>query len=541
MKSFTDRAYAILVALCMLLLLYVLATNDKDVTQRQQMSGYRALTDYKYTEVADLQTPLGYREEYVFSFDEIDGSYRDLLIYTEHRRLDVYVDGDRIYRLRAFINNSFGRTPGCVWSSISLENLDEDKVVRVVAMSEYQSVEDEKPLFYFGDKYAIALGVLREQLPTLLLCVIGILAGVLYVVYALYNYRKYAIDRDLLMLGILSIMISLWKLTDNVALYMLFENMVGLYMAPLIFVQLSIIPFVLFAKELNGGGDERVWYIPVFLSAGLLTVILTLQMLEFCDMRQAVWIVYIEWFVAAIVTVWMLLYRVYKQGLDAKRRRNLLLLILCLVVMAADTGIVVLSSKSSFVGMLGFIAYVLLMGMFTVKDAKELMAIGVEARTFENKAYHDQLTGLYNRTAYMDFVSQESFEPEKYIVAVFDLNNLKRCNDTLGHEAGDRYLRECADLLKIVFGEVGRCYRMGGDEFSVLMERMPLEECKKKIRELKTVVDERNSKHPEMMMGIACGYELFDKRLDHDINDTARRADKMMYKEKYAMKQALSE
>lgn len=538
MKSIIAKVYTGLLLLSLVFIINVLFDFGKDVTERRLITGYERLEDYEYSRVADIQAPLNFREEYIFCFDEIDGGYRNLFFYTEHRNIDVYVDGERVYRLRPFINNAFGRTPGCVWNSVALEEEEEGAVVRVVAMPIYESVVGEEPQFYFGEKYEIARSVLLEQLPTLLLSFIGILVGLFYIFYSAYNHRGSELDRTLLALGCLAVVVSLWKLTDNIALYMLFEDFPGLYIAPLVFVQLAIIPFVLFAKELNGGGEERIWFAPVFLSLGGTVVILVLQIMDICDIRHTLWFIYLEWFIACIVTVWMMFIRIHRQGWDAKRRRDSLLLIACLVLMVADTGIFCLSSVSSLVGMTGFIAYVLLMGVFIVRDAKALMEIGIQARNFEKKAYHDQLTGLYNRTAYMDYICQEDFVLEKCIVAVFDLNNLKKYNDTLGHSKGDQYIRECAHLIHETFGEVGRCYRMGGDEFSVLMEHISLEECKKRVRMLKEAVDARNAQHPEMVMGIACGYELYDKRLDHDISDTSRRADKMMYREKYAMKQA---
>ncbi len=538
MKSIIDRVYAVLLILSLVLVVSVLATFGKDVTERRLITGYERLSDYEYIKHADLLTPVGYREEYFFTFDAVDGEYRNLFFYTEHRNVDVYVNGTRIYRLRPFINNSFGHTPGCVWNSISLEEEEAGAVVRVVTTPLYKSVVAETPRFYYGEQYEIAMAVLLEQLPTLLLCFIGILTGILFMFYAVYSRKKSDADRSLLVLGCLAIVVSLWKLTDNVALYMLFSKLPGLYLAPLVFVQLVIIPFVLFAKELNGGGEEKVWYAPVLVSLAGTVTILVMQIMDICDIREILWFIYLEWFIACVVTVGMMFVRIHKKGLDAKRRRDSLLLIICLVVMIADTGVFHLSSGSSFIGMAGFIAYVMLMGSFTVRDAKELMEIGMQARNFEKKAYHDQLTGLYNRTAYSDYISHDEFALEKCIVCVFDLNNLKKYNDTLGHEKGDQYIKECASLIQEVFEDVGKCYRMGGDEFTVLLENVSLEECKRRMKKLRNAVESRNTHHPEMIMGIASGYELYDKRLDHDINDTARRADKMMYREKFAMKHA---
>lgn len=538
MKSIISRGYAILLVLSLALVVSVLVGFGMDVTERRLIAGYEFVEDYEYSRVADLQAPVEFREEYVFTFDEVDGGYRTLFFYTEHRNIDVYVNGDRVYRLRPFINNSFGKTPGCVWNSVALEECEEGAVVRVVTSPLYESVIGETPTFYFGEKYEIAMAVLLEQLPTMLLCFIGILMGLFFMFYSMYKHKGTEMDRILLVLGCLAMVISLWKLTDNVALYMLLEDLPGLYLAPLVFVQLGIVPFILFAKELNGGGDEKVWYAPVFFSLGATVLTLVLQIMDVCDIRQLLWLIYLEWFVACLVTVWMMFLRIHKQGWDIKRLRDSVLLIACMVLMVIDTGVFYISSSSSFLGMASFIAYVILMGVFTVRDTKALMEIGIQAQNFEKKAYHDQLTGLYNRTAYIDYVSQERFTPQKCIVVVFDLNNLKKYNDALGHSAGDRYIKECAELIQENFGEVGRCYRMGGDEFSVIIEHASLTDCKRRVKQLKEDVEARNVQHPEMVMGIACGYELYDSRLDHDISDTSRRADKMMYREKYAMKQA---
>ncbi|MBE5867025.1 MAG: GGDEF domain-containing protein [Lachnospiraceae bacterium] len=537
MKSIISRCYAILLILSLVLVVSVLMDFGMDITERRLITGYEFVEDYEYSRVADLQAPVGFREEYVFVFDEVDGGYRTLFFYTEHRNIDVYVNGDRVYRLRPFINNSFGKTPGCGWNSVALEENEEGATVRVVTTPLYESVVGETPHFYFGEKYEIARVVLLEQIPTLLLCFIGILMGLFFIFYSAYKHKGSEMDRALMALGCLAAIISLWKLTDNVALYMLFETMPGLYLSPLVFVQLGVIPFVLLAKELNGVGNEKIWYAPVVFSFGATVITLFLQIMDVCDIRQMLWLVYLEWLAACLVVVWMIILRMRKQGWDVKKLRDSILLIACLVLMVIDTGVFKISSISSWLGMAAFIAYVLLMGVFTVKDTKALMEIGIQAQNFERKAYHDQLTGLYNRTAYMDYVSQESFGPEKCIVVVFDLNNLKKYNDLLGHSVGDRYIKECAELIQRSFGEVGRCYRMGGDEFSVIIEKASLEDCKKRIKMLKASVEERNVLHPEMVMGIACGYELYDSRLDHDISDTFRRADKMMYREKYAMKQ----
>lgn len=540
MKGIVLKIYIGLQILCFLVLVYMFATFRKDVSQVQVSEGYEVPTDYTYCQYEDASAPAGVRDEYRFTFSEIDGSYRNLFFYTVHQNAEVFVGGKRVYRMRPLIINDFGRTPGCVWNSVALDNRDSGKEVLVVVYPVYKSAAGVSPSFYFGDKYEISMDVILRQLPTLLLSVIGILTGFIFVAYAIYNFKNSEMDKSLLLLGFFALFVSLWKLTDNEAMYLLFPNVQALYMAPFLMLHLVSAPFVLFMREFYSTRESKIWYVPVVTSFAGLTLTLGLQLMNVCDMRQMLWVIHVEIAVTVIVTCGNLIYEFVKKGLNAKMKRNVVFMAICLLGMLADMAMYYLSRgmAASALGMLGFIIYIFSLGAFAVKDAKELMDFGVQARTFERKAYHDQLTGLYNRMAYADYISRESFSSERCIVAVFDLNNLKKCNDTLGHEKGDIYIKECAHIIQETFQDIGRCYRMGGDEFTVLLEQVSLDVCKKRLQRMQEAVEERNRKNPEIEMGIAFGYELFDKRIDHDINDTSRRADKKMYREKFSMKQA---
>lgn len=90
-------------------------------------------------------------------------------------------------------------------------------------------------------------------------------------------------------------------------------------------------------------------------------------------------------------------------------------------------------------------------------------------------AYHDYLTGLSSITAFKDdFASaiQNCKEDEKIGFIYIDLDNFKRVNDTLGHVAGDRFLKDIALFLKEGMPENACISRMGGDEFLIFIEKV---------------------------------------------------------------------
>ena len=101
-----------------------------------------------------------------------------------------------------------------------------------------------------------------------------------------------------------------------------------------------------------------------------------------------------------------------------------------------------------------------------VKSIREMVA------KLEIYVYRDRLTGLSNTTAYGIKCEEISNIPEdalKYAVIVFDLNFLKRINDTYGHEAGNELICCAAGIISKTFSGSG-VFRIGGDEFVAILD-----------------------------------------------------------------------
>ena len=160
----------------------------------------------------------------------------------------------------------------------------------------------------------------------------------------------------------------------------------------------------------------------------------------------------------------------------------------------------------------------------------------------ENRAYTDTLTGLQNRTAYYEYNDvlnkKEDAGDADFSIVMIDINYLKRVNDTYGHEQGNLYLQHAADLIRKVFGEK-RVYRIGGDEFVVILEGKEQEGAEDRIRAFKDEAakqQEDDTLQPWEKVSAAAGMAKYEKGRDASTEEVLRRADEAMYRDKIAMK-----
>lgn len=90
----------------------------------------------------------------------------------------------------------------------------------------------------------------------------------------------------------------------------------------------------------------------------------------------------------------------------------------------------------------------------------------------ENRAEHDQLTGLYNRATLLSKAEKiiKEYPDDKHGFIIFDIDNFKTCNDTFGHSYGDDILCIVADTMRETFRSTDILCRLGGDEFVIFMQ-----------------------------------------------------------------------
>ena len=157
------------------------------------------------------------------------------------------------------------------------------------------------------------------------------------------------------------------------------------------------------------------------------------------------------------------------------------------------------------------------------------------------KAYRDALTGLRNRASYSETVKKLeeriSNETASFGVVVLDVNNLKVVNDTHSHECGDELLVRVAKLIASVFRR-SHVYRIGGDEFVVLLEDLDYEERNALMEELGNrcrgeTIEFDGEKIP---VSIAFGLAVYNKDIDSGYENVFHRADGAMYRHKREIK-----
>lgn len=538
MKSFIQRAYFILGAVFFVLFVLLFFFFRLDVTEQETKRGYEHLTEYEASTEEDGNAPAGIRQRYTFTLKEVDGSYRHLMFYSIHQNVKIYLDNELIYSMKADSIDLTGSSPGCVWNQVDFTPEDNGRQVCIEITPVYESSVDISPTIYFGNIYDITRKIIIGGLPAALLAVVAIVTGIIYIFFILYHNKKSEVEHSILMLGIFAIQVGLWKLADTDLLPLVLPNHPALSQLTFLALMLMCIPFTLFIKDLYSTREKMIWYVPCIASLASMGTVSVLQFFGIADLRQTLFLTHLLILIIVVISVVMAAYEVHTVGWNFKLRRNILCMGICFFGAGSDMLIYYITKGKTVtvLSMIGFVIYIIVLGLSSMQEAKKLMDIGIRAEQYEKMAYHDQLTGLYNRTAYAEYTGNSDFVPDKCIVLMLDLNDLKKCNDSLGHDKGDVYIRKCAEAIRECFGELGRCYRVGGDEFCVIMADISLHFCKQRAEELKEKVVGYKKLLNGFETGIACGYAVYDKRIDYDIYDTVRRADRMMYEEKFAMK-----
>ena len=170
----------------------------------------------------------------------------------------------------------------------------------------------------------------------------------------------------------------------------------------------------------------------------------------------------------------------------------------------------------------------------TMRDHMKLYISDLNSR-----AYTDALTRVKNKGAFdisaarMDNDIASGEQEPAFALIVFDLDGLKEINDRYGHERGDVYLQTACRMICRVFAH-SPVYRVGGDEFCVLMQHADYQARDELLKAFDREADASNEKavHPWERVCLSKGMAVFRPGEDSTVAQVFSRADEEMYREK---------
>ncbi|MGO5542984.1 diguanylate cyclase domain-containing protein [Blautia sp. HCP3S3_H10_1] len=142
----------------------------------------------------------------------------------------------------------------------------------------------------------------------------------------------------------------------------------------------------------------------------------------------------------------------------------------------------------------------------------------------------DSITNLLNRRSYESYLEHMNVPA---VILYFDVDDFKSINDRYGHHVGDFCLQTVGKCLQEVYASYGHCYRIGGDEFCVLLEKK-LNSVDELNQKLKDKLDELR-KNDKRIPYVSIGYIFFNPEKT-DVESAIKEADAQMYRVKKAGK-----
>jgi diguanylate cyclase (GGDEF)-like protein/PAS domain S-box-containing protein len=161
---------------------------------------------------------------------------------------------------------------------------------------------------------------------------------------------------------------------------------------------------------------------------------------------------------------------------------------------------------------------------------RDLSAKRARIEVIEYLSYHDQLTGLYNRHFFEEELRRlDTSRNLPLTVIMGDVNGLKLCNDAFGHAAGDKLLKQAAEVMQAECRSSDIVARIGGDEFVILLEKTNWQDAEAIVKRINMRIADLHLDPLLLSVSFGCATK---NNIEGDISIVLKQAEDNMYKHK---------
>lgn len=393
---------------------------------------------------------------------------------------------------------------------------------------------------YIGNGTAMLFHHVLDNAMLLIFVLIMIVLGIISLAGWIYLQNLKLFEKRLLNIAQFLFICSIWSLTDSSIMQYAFNmSPVICYISYYAFM-LIVVPVLNFMRSTKMSKNYRVLDFLIclaYINIIVQSILDGVGIFNFVDMLVMTHILLI----LSVLVVTSILVIEYK-----KEANENILLMLEAVGAVEFSGILALFLYWVFeitfyevIFQLGVLIFISLLLSGVVHTMVDTLRFRTEMSAYKRLSREDRLTGLKNRRAFEETMlelQKKACTYENLALVFMDLNGLKKMNDTYGHGAGDELIINAAICIERAFSKLGDCYRIGGDEFCVIIVNPRVGE-EEFSRLLDSALDEYNQVG-EHQISIARGVSFIKEgRMLKTVSDWKFEADKRMYDNKRLQKE----
>lgn len=502
----------------------------------------------KLRDLKDISTYEAFSVFNTIPEDITEGQY--LCFRSKNIFFSVYFDGELVYEPYMQETKVYTKSYGTQWHYVPIKQQDAGKQIEIKIIKVYESARSSVDNLYIGQPAKVALDMIKDKMVAFITCIITLFVGfVLVIVDIPINLRKEK-NHELLYLGLFSLAVAIWCLAETHLLQLFMGDSRTMQLVSCCPLALISIPMILYLDAAFGFKKRAYVVTMIGFSAVSFLVMIILHLTGVADVHETLTLVHVILIMSAVT----LLYVVIKNNFIINKFtfKNIysVLRLIGLSGLSVATGIDIYrfycktGNDTAMFVRIGLLIFIICLGSSSLEKTINAVKIGVQTEFVSQLAYRDGLTQIGNRTSFeerLDSLEKDKEDIGQIGIVMFDVNDLKYVNDNLGHLKGDSLLIKSANLIKRSFENVeGECFRIGGDEFIVLLcGDNVMERYDTGINAFLNNMKEYNAQPvKEFRVSIAYGFAYYDnEQKNSELMNVYKQADMLMYENKKILKQ----
>lgn len=468
----------------------------------------------------------------------------------------IYLNGELVYEPYVPQSDVYNDSLGTRWNYVPLHLEDGGRQIEIRVMKVYESATSSLDNMYIGEPARAVMDTVGEKLVAFITSILLLFVGVILIVADIPINRGEQKNHELAYLGLFALSIATWCLVETHLLTFYIGNSRIMQLISCCSLMLIAIPLTLYLDAAFGFRRKAIVSGMVGISFGSFVVCMLLHFTGVADVHETLNLSHIVLVLSAVILLYTIIVNIFHVGNkennkadNAGGKVNVYSILRGLGLGGLSVATVIdlfryykgSNNDAAMFVRIGLLIFVLCFGVSTLEKTINAVKLGARAEFMSQLAYKNGLTGVGNRTAFKERFGEYMKDEDISVgILMFDINDLKFVNDNIGHHAGDKMLMQSSDMIKEAFLQVqGECFRIGGDEFVVLVSGEDVaSRCEKGIRYFEEAMHSYNQQpEKEFRVSIAVGYDIYNNNLNGTtLVDIYQSADSKMYENKKKMK-----